>query len=117
MNKKEKELEILRSVSSIHTLADLVLIEYQQFLCEKPFSMPVLNQKAKRIKQDAEDIKKHLYILVNVKDKEESEEHMLQMSRLVRLFSTMDVRQLTSYLDKIEELPIIEIENSVNILD
>lgn len=117
MNKKEKELEILRSVSSIHTLADLIIVEYFQCLVEKPFSMPILNQKAKRIKQDAEDIKKQLYNLVNIKDKEESEEHMLQMSRLVRLFSTMDVRQLTSYLDKIEELPVIEIESSVKILD
>lgn len=117
MDRKQKELEILRSVSSIHTLADLIIVEFQQVLCEKPFRMGTLNQKAKRIKQDAEDIKKQLYALVNVKDKEESEEHMLQMSRLVRLFSTMHVEQLTSYLDKIEELPVLEIESSVKILD
>lgn len=117
MNKQEKEKEILRSVSSIHTLADLILIEYQQFLCEKPFAMPILNQKARRIKQDAEDIKKQLYTLVNIKDKEETEEHVLEMTRLVKLFSTMHLTQLRAFLDKVEQLPVQEIESSIEVFE
>lgn len=114
---EEKTKEILRSVQAINTLADLIIIEYYHELADKPFKLPVLNQKAKRIKQDAEDIKNQLNTLANVTDKEETELHGYQMWRLVKLFATMDIRQLEAYLDKIELLPIVELDDTIKILE
>lgn len=117
MNKEEQTKVILRSVQAIHTMADLVLIEYQQILADKPFKLPVLNQKAKRIKQDAEDIKKQLNTISRVKNEEETELHSLAMWRLVHFFSTMDLRQLEGYLDRLEELPSVDVNETIKILE
>lgn len=115
--KEEKIKDILRSIQTINTLADLIIIEYHHDLADKPFKLPVLNQKAKRIKQDAEDIKKQLNTLAKIKDLEESENHGYQMYRLIKMFSTMDINQLEGFLDKAELLPTIEINDTIEILD
>jgi len=113
MDKLRIEKEILRSVSSIHSLADLIIIEYFQILCEKPFKIPALNQKARRIKQDAEDIKQHLNGLARVKDANETQEHAFEMLRMFKIFSTMEITQLRGFLDRIESLPIVDIEDAI----
>lgn len=113
----EKTKAILRSVQAINTMADLVLIEYQNYLADKPFKLPILNQKAKRIKEDALGIKKELNRLAKVKDAEETEDHALQMTRLVKFFSTMRVQQLEEYMDKLEMIPTVDVNDTIKTLD
>lgn len=116
MNKEEKTKAVLKSVQTINFLADLILIEYQQELVEKPYSLPVLNMKAKRIKQDATDIKKELSRIARVLHPEETEEHMFEMWRVMNYFSLMSVVQLKDFMDRIEALPSEEAIDTIQTL-
>lgn len=103
MTKEEKIKQILKSVQTINALANCIIIEYQVLLVDKPFTSPVLNQKAKRIKEYAEDIKKCYSQYARSLDQEFSDnEHALALWRLFDYFSLMETGQLNRYLDLVE---------------
>lgn len=115
-DKSQKIKNVLKSVQTINFLADLILMEYQQELVSKPYSLPVMNQKAKRIKQDAIDIKKELNRIAKVIHPDETEEHMFEMHRVMSYFSLMSVVQLKEFMDKIELLPSEEAPDTIQTL-
>ena len=103
MNKKVKD--VLHSVQTISALANCIIIEHQNDLIDSRFKIPVLNQKAKRIREYSEDIKKALLTFTVVKDEDYTNyEHSTAMHRLFKWFALLDAEQINSYMDELESL-------------
>jgi DNA-directed RNA polymerase subunit F len=103
MNKKVKD--VLHSVQTISALANCIIIEHQNDLIDSRFKIPVLNQKAKRIREYSEDIKKAFAAFTVIKDEEYMEyEHSSAMHRLFKWFALLDAEQINSYMDELENL-------------
>lgn len=103
--KEEKIKNILHSVQTISALAECITIEFQNDLIDYRFKQPILNQKAKRIKEYTEDIKKLCTVHAKVLDEEYmAYEHSVAMHRLFKWFALLDANQINEYMDKLEKL-------------
>lgn len=101
---------VLHHVQTITTLATLIQIECQSSIVDIKFKSPVINQKAKRIQSDSQDIVNGFNSLVRVIDEDHMQyEHSIQLHRLYKWFSVMKTEQIEEFLDKVEaEIPTID---------
>lgn len=106
MDIKEKKIkDILHSVQAISALAECITIEFYNDLVDHKFKQPILNQKSKRIKEYADDIKKLCTVHTKVLDKEYMEyEHSVAMHRLFKWFCLLDANQINEYMDRVENI-------------
>lgn len=110
---KEKDMEnnktynIVRSMQVLLDLSHCIQLEWQNYMPDNKFKNPIMNQKAKRIREDAEDIKR--LCMQAVKMKEEKDfveiEHPYALLRVFRYFSNVDTNQINEYIDKLEQEP------------
>lgn len=107
---EEKHRQILHHVQTITSLAQLITIEYQNSLVDTRFKIPIVNNKARRIISDAKDIIKAFNNIVKAKDEDFLEyDHAIQMHRVFKYFSVMDVKQVEQFMDLLEkEVPTIK---------
>lgn len=105
INKEEKIRNILHSVQTISALSDCITIEFYNDLIDYKFKQPILNQKAKRIKEYCDDIKKLATTQTKVIDADYmAYEHSTAMHRLFKWFSIIDAKQINEYMDELERL-------------
>ena len=101
----EKQKELMVSANLISILAFVIQNEHQIYLVDTKFADPILNQKAKRIREDAHDIVSRVWRIANPHDKAKLEiEDSIAIQRVLRFFSMMDEQDINNVMDKLEEM-------------
>lgn len=113
---EEKIKEIVGSMQTILALANMIEMEWWQLMPEFKTKLGGINQRCKRLKEDANAIKQHCYTLVKYKEEKDyvDIEHPAELYRSIKLMATIHTPNLREFNDKLEALPTIEIKDLID---
>lgn len=103
-------------MQTILALANMIELEWWDVMPEFRTKLGNINQRCKRLTEDAKAIKQHCYTIV--KNKEEKDyvdiEHPAELYRAMKLLATIHTPNLKEFNDKLEALPTIELTDLID---
>lgn len=99
----EKEVKVLAYVQFVAICAELIKIEYQDFICDLRFRNPIINNHSKRIIESADAISRSLSSISFNTDREGfTYNTSLQFHRLAKHFMNLTPQQIEEFMDLID---------------
>lgn len=102
----DKAIKVKFSLQKMAILSQMLLLENQTEL-DADFRVPFINNFAKRIGQDCEAIQLHLRksgrMVVNISDKNFSEDYSGEIWRVVNLLSGLDIELIREFANNLEK--------------